>query len=723
MMNISIRTKLILLLFALISLSIALISNQAYKIALKDMSNNAKFNTRLYARDISSLIEERLDNIKEKTLFALLNEELKSSGSSVIFERSPEILAVARYYLPNIKATPERKELLINPKYENTGSIKQDSLSGLDRAIDFNQAIKNNEYLSVGRLLDYNSEVIVYAFPAKITGSEGIQVFTAVLIPDLIITAIRSSGGKYVNYMVNDKGKILAHPDTNQINKKIGKLALLDDFFESDVQREKTIEYIDENSKKVIGSVFKIKRSNIGVVSKILSADAYNEAEKLRIILIATSVVVFIVSLVIALFFAKTLTDPLVNLSKVTGEIARGNFLVDTGINSKDEIGNLAQSFKKMGQELFDREKELQAAQAALIQSEKMSALGQIGAGIAHEVKNPLTGILGHAQLAREKIVKHVDTAEIDKNLEIIEKETTRCKNIIENLMKFSRQEKALMSEDDIDRVVKSSVALIEHQLNIGGVKVKQELNESVPKVVINANQIEQVLINLMLNAMHAMEGRETKSLTVRVKQGSPGFARVEVEDTGSGMSDAVKKRIFEPFFTTKPSGKGTGLGLSVSYGIIKSHKGILDVQSTEGVGTTFIIDLPYVNTYPELAMESAKNSQTTQKDPAMKEVLLGKELPKQPAEIVAPPPPPSAKPEPMEGGYKGQDPNFKLPEITVTKAASAAIKEEIATTKPPKPDVEVKAKVQETKLETKEESDKKSLIGNFEIKRPSKRS
>jgi len=722
-MKISIRTKLILLLFALISLSIALISNQAYKIALKDMSNNAKFNTRLYARDISSLIEERLDNIKEKTLFTLLNEEAKSSTSSIIFERSPEILAVARYYLPNIKAIPERKELLINPKYETTGTIKVDSLSGLDRAVDFNQAIRNNEFLTVGRLLDYNSEVIVYAFPAKITGSEGIQVFTAVLIPDLIITALRSEGGKYINYMVNDKGKILAHPDTKDINKKINKLAIFEDFFESDVQRERTIEYDDENGKKVIGSIFKIKRSNIGVVSKVLASDAYKEAENLRIILIVTSVIVFIVSLVIALFFAKTLIDPLVNLSKITGEIARGNFLVNIGVTSKDEIGNLAQSFKKMGQELYDRENELQAAQSALIQSEKMSALGQIGAGIAHEVKNPLTGILGHAQLAREKIIKHVDPAEIDKNLEIIEKETTRCKNIIENLMKFSRQEKALLSENEIDKVVTNSVALIEHQLNISGVKVTQEITPALPKVVINANQIEQVLINLMLNAMHAMEGKEVKKLTVRVKPGSPGFARIEVEDTGTGMTDAVKKRIFEPFFTTKPSGKGTGLGLSVSYGIIKSHKGLLELNSTEGVGTTFIIELPYLNTYPELAMESAKESQGAQKEAAVKEVLIGKELPNTKPGVVAPtitpnnvPPIPAPK---AEGGYKGEDP--RMPEITITQTAvKKPVNPDISVNKPAK--TNSVAKDTETKLETEKESDKKSLVEKFEIKRPSRR-
>ncbi len=725
-MRISIKTKLILLLFVLISLCIVLISNQSYKIALKDMSNNAKFNTRLYARDISSMIEVQLDNIKEKVLFILLSEDLKRSGASIVLERSPEILAVARYYLNNSKKVPERKELIINPKYENNGTIKTESLLGLDKTVDFDQAVKDNEFLTVGRLLDYNSEVIVYAFPTKITGAEGVQVLTAVLIPDLIVSSIHSEGeGKYVNYMINDKGKILAHPNSSELNKKINKQAIFDAFFDSSIQRERTTEYVDENGQSVIGSIFKIKRSNIAIVSKILAVDAYREAEKLRVILIITAIVVFIVSIVIAFIFAKTLTAPVLRLSKITGEIARGNFLVKVDVDSKDEIGDLAQSFGKMGQELYNRESELQSAQAALIQSEKMSALGQIGAGIAHEVKNPLTGILGHAQLAREKIAKHVETSEVDKNLEIIEKETTRCKGIIENLMKFSRQEKAVMSEDDLERIVKNGIALIEHQLNIGGVKVTQELTPSLPKVVINGNQIEQVLINIMLNAMHAMEGRDPKKLIVRLKEGSKGFARIEIEDTGTGMSEPVRKKIFEPFFTTKPSGKGTGLGLSVSYGIIKSHKGLLDVKSTEGVGTTFIIELPYFSTYPDMAVESAKEAQAAQKEAAVKEVLIGKEIiPKTPelaAPQTTPPPPPEQVPVELpplpnarlhkeEGGYKGEEPSSLA---TVTQPAGAS--------QNPKPEVVVK--VQERKLESKKESDKKSLVGKIDIKRPSRRS
>ncbi|MFH1223155.1 MAG: ATP-binding protein, partial [Pseudomonadota bacterium] len=593
-MRTSIRTKLILLLFILITVSIFLISSQAYKVALKDMSNNAKSSTRLYAKDISNLIEERLQTIKEKTLFVAVNENSFSSGSYIIFERTPEVLAVARYFISPTEARPNRQNLFINPRYQKSETITNQSFANLDSSVDFNQALKDNEFLTVGRLVNYSSEVIVYAFPAKISGSQGIHVLVAVLIPDLVLTAVSSSSGKFVNYLVDDQGKILVHPDTSQSNKSIDKLAIFSGFFPNEIQRERTIEYTDENKQKVIGSIFKIKRSNIGIVSKILASDAYAEAEKLKVILIITSILVFIVTLIISLFFARTLIDPLLNLSKITGEIARGNFLVDVDVSSKDEIGELAQSFKKMGQELYSREQELHETQSALIQSEKMSALGQIGAGIAHEVKNPLTGILGHTQLAREKLQKNCSSSEIDSSLDIIEKETKRCKNIIENLMKFARQEKTILVEDNIGKVAKNAVALVEHQLTLNGIRIFQEIDDTLSNVMMNANQMEQVIINFMLNAQHAMEFSTKKELYVRVKNGTPGYARIEVEDTGCGMTEEIKKRIFEPFFTTKPSGKGTGLGLSVSFGIVRTHKGLIEVLTQLDKGTIFAVEMPY---------------------------------------------------------------------------------------------------------------------------------
>ena len=606
----SIKTKLTFLIFFIVLLSIVLISSQAYRIAVKDMSNNAKANTRAYAKNISDIIQDRILGIKEKVIMAEMNESrIKSGSSSIILERSPEIIAIVKYYFDTPYSQPQAQRYLISPKYSEKYKLTEENLAPIQTYINFKSVFKNNEYLSIAKTKVYPSDVMIYAFPIKATGVQGIYVFVALVAPDKVISSIGTdkqiskgtkdtdSKGKYINYLVDDKGRILFRPNKKELSKNIYNLSLFKDFFVSDVIAEKTSEYVDEDGKSVIGSIFKIRRSNLAVVSKILAKNVYIEAEKLKKTFFITSLFAFLLSIIIGIYFARTLSAPLIKLAKITGEIARGNFLVKVDVSSKDEIGDLAQGFGKMGHELYNREQELNAAHVALVQSEKMSAFGQISAGIAHEVKNPLTGILGHTQLTKERIAKLCSNQvpkDVGNSLDIIEKETKRCKTIVENLMKFARQEKTEFVEENVSNVVTGAVGLVDHQLTINGVKIFQEIPDGFPKIVCNANQIEQVLMNIMMNAQHAMENSPEKKITVRVKQGQTGFARIEIEDVGSGMPEDVKKKIFEPFFTTKPPGKGTGLGLSVSFGIIRDHKGLLDVDSQEGKGTTFIIQLPY---------------------------------------------------------------------------------------------------------------------------------
>jgi signal transduction histidine kinase len=242
-----------------------------------------------------------------------------------------------------------------------------------------------------------------------------------------------------------------------------------------------------------------------------------------------------------------------------------------------------------MASELFHREEELKSAQEALIQSEKMAAFGQLGAGIAHEVKNPLAGILGLTQLCLLDADKETTQHE---NLSLIEKETKRCKIIIENLLKFSRQEKVTFDRVDINQVAKDALAIVNHQMGINHVKLYQKFTPDIPPIWGNANQIQQVLLNLMINAQQAMEGKAGKVLMMTEGLDSK-WVKILVIDNGPGIPKEIQAKIFEPFFTTKPSSKGTGLGLSVSYGIVKEHKGDILLKSKPGKGTKFTIILP----------------------------------------------------------------------------------------------------------------------------------
>jgi signal transduction histidine kinase len=305
---------------------------------------------------------------------------------------------------------------------------------------------------------------------------------------------------------------------------------------------------------------------------------------------------IFVVSLAITLIalFASQITSPLKNLISLMERAGKGEFSGRIKVKSKDEIGKLAKVFNKMLGDLIDRDHQIENAKEKLIQSEKMSAFGQMSAGIAHEVKNPLAGILGYTQIAKKKVEGQAD---ILNYLEIIEKETHRCKEIVENLMKFARQEKAVLSRVDLNKTVKESVRLVEHQLSVAGIKIVQSYAEDSKPVFIqgNSNQLQQVMLNLMLNAQHAMENHGTLTIETLI-DGEKQIASVAIKDTGCGMTEEVKNRIFEPFFTTKGVGKGTGLGLSVTIGIIKDHQGVIEVDSEVGKGTTFRIVIPLDN-------------------------------------------------------------------------------------------------------------------------------
>jgi signal transduction histidine kinase len=220
-----------------------------------------------------------------------------------------------------------------------------------------------------------------------------------------------------------------------------------------------------------------------------------------------------------------------------------------------------------------------------------MAAFGQLGAGIAHEVKNPLAGILGYTQLSLRKMNKE-DV--LYKNLQVIEKETKRCRTIIDNLLKFARQEKVSFEPVEINRVVDDAAAIVDHQLGMHKVKLEKDCAPGLPGIMGNANQVQQVLMNIMINAQQAMDGKPgLVKISTREIQGE----RIEIRviDTGPGISEEIRSKLFEPFFTTKSAGKGTGLGLSVSYGIIKDHGGDITVESEAGKGSAFVITLPVI--------------------------------------------------------------------------------------------------------------------------------
>jgi PAS domain S-box-containing protein len=239
-------------------------------------------------------------------------------------------------------------------------------------------------------------------------------------------------------------------------------------------------------------------------------------------------------------------------------------------------------------------ERKLQDTHLQLVSSEKMASLGKLAAGIAHEINNPLGGILIYASLMAEDLPE--DDAKRGDLARIVQ-EASRCKDIVKSLLEFARQTEPKMEPTDINRAITDGLFFLENQALFHNIKIIKKLDPFLPFIRGNASQLKQVLINIIVNAAEAMHGNGTLTIT---SFPSPDRKSIILEfmDTGEGIPEENLTRIFDPFFTTKEVGKGTGLGLATSYGIVEDHGGRISVKSKVGEGTTFTIDLPI---YPEI--------------------------------------------------------------------------------------------------------------------------
>jgi len=242
----------------------------------------------------------------------------------------------------------------------------------------------------------------------------------------------------------------------------------------------------------------------------------------------------------------------------------------------------------------------LKATQAQLLQAEKLSAIGQLVAGVAHELNNPLTSVIGYAQLLQQEIQEPQDgeplasSAQLARDLRRIAEESERAAKIVRNLLAFARRQSAAREPQDIADVVSRVLALRAYEFRLNAIELHTDFEPGLPSVLGDGGQLQQALLNLLLNAEQAMRSRPVRRIHVAARHIADADAvELRIEDTGQGIAVENLRRIFDPFFTTRTVGEGTGLGLSICYGIIRDHGGQISVESRVGHGTTFTVLLP----------------------------------------------------------------------------------------------------------------------------------
>ncbi len=329
----------------------------------------------------------------------------------------------------------------------------------------------------------------------------------------------------------------------------------------------------------------------------------------LELVLFYGGFFVLTISFLLCLILYNFITKPVSSLVEGMSRLSKGDMDYRIDLNQKDEFGMLAKSFNSMAEDLkqykdrtdnwtraledevHKKTAEIVRAQEQLINAEKLASLGRMAAGVAHELNSPLTGVVTFAHLMRKRIPP--ENAQDAEDLNVIIEQAERCSRIVRGLLGFSRKTASENTMVDVNTLVENTISMVRNQSRFYNIEFDVRFDKSIPEISIDANQIQQVFLNLLINAADAMEEKGKITVSSRLIEDGERFLELQFSDTGPGIAEDIQGKIFEPFFTTKPPGKGTGLGLSVSYGIIKKHGGQISVESEAGKGASFFIRLP----------------------------------------------------------------------------------------------------------------------------------
>ena len=337
-----------------------------------------------------------------------------------------------------------------------------------------------------------------------------------------------------------------------------------------------------------------------------------NKIQEGRQWLLALTLILILFSILLTVLISKSFLAPLNKIRESLKILSSGSFDIPLPSPQNNDLENTYQLLfsvikntenhcVELEKKINRRSTELEQIHTRLLHAGKLAALGELSASLAHELNNPIGGILGYSQFLLEKFKAGVAGGDENSKLfahymEFITRESMRCKKIIFNLLKFSNSTEISKGRININMVLADTLDIVQHQINLEEINVITRYCPEIPLILADANQLQQVFLNILINAIKSIsktaEGEILVTSSLKTENNA-SFAEIRISDNGCGISPECREKIFFPFFTTREPGEGTGLGLSLSYGIIQEHGGELTFETETGKGTTFIITLP----------------------------------------------------------------------------------------------------------------------------------
>ncbi len=434
------------------------------------------------------------------------------------------------------------------------------------------------------------------------------------------VDALGSGPGVYAIRIYNKDGRIVFSANREEIGQKVNTKAKecivchsgkrpLDNIPKAD----RTRTFISANGERILGAFEPIhnepacsapqchpspsKQKILGMLDSQFNLEGVdsNIFSNLHLLILYCLGAILLIELFAGLFILRNVNLRLIKLAQGTREVKNGNLDFSIPVEGNDEIASLARLFNSMVASLKRAEAENSELSRRVVHTEKMAFMGRLAASVAHEINNPLSGVLTYTKLISRKLsegpMTEEESQEALKHFEACIGEIKRCGNIVRNLLRFSRNSESVIEKVDINNIIEKSLLITSHHFQIHNIETVTELRANDPIFMGDPNQIEQVLIALFMNGMEAMPSGGVLTVTTRDAAESNAL-QVCVKDTGKGIPAEIRPNIFEPFFTTK-EGHSAGLGLSVVYGIILKHRGQIDVESEPGQGTSFILSFP----------------------------------------------------------------------------------------------------------------------------------